>query len=395
MCVWCMIGNVIPFILFILFFYVLSFIDVFSLKVADDIKSLLLLFSLCLLILFAGGRWSSLEVGYDVGIFDYGTYKNIYNSPLNISSFFSDYKEAGWEIRGQEIGYVFYSSLCYHLFGSNFNLYLLFTNLLLIGLLYKSLKYNEIRVGLFFILFFFAARLYLQYNFILLRQAMAMTIVWVWAFPFLLKEEKLKFCFFVCLAAAFHYTALIALLALVMNRNLNIKYIIIAICFFFILSTTKVIDKIILLVIEKGLSILGSSEGIGEKLSKYLLESEDGEFRGLNMLTFIESIPFVYIVRKYRNILYGSFIGRFYSNMFYIFLLLLAITMNFGFLTRMCQYFIFSYFFLFSFFIKNASSVSERKGMLFLFSNYLLIYSIRYIFIWFYSTEYSFFLFKL
>ena len=390
-----MICNTIPFILFILFFYVMSFIDIFPLKVNDDIKSLFLLSSLCLLVIFAGGRWSSLEVGYDVGIFDYGTYKNIYNSPLNIFSFFSDYKDSSWEIRGQEMGYVFYSSLCYHLFGSNFNLYLLFTNFLLIVLFYKSLKRNEIRTGLFFILFFFAARLYLQYNFILLRQAIAMMIVWMWAFPFLLKEEKIKFCLFVCLAATFHYTALIALLALVMNRNLNIKYIIIAICFFFILSTTKVIDKIILLVIEKCLSVLGSSEGIGEKLSKYLLESEDGGFRGLNILTFIEAIPFIYIVRRYKLILYSSFIGRFYLNMFYIFLLLLAITMNFGFLTRMCQYFIFSYFFLFSFFIKNTESVSERKTMLFLFSNYLLIYSVRYVFIWFYSTEYSFFLFNL
>lgn len=83
----------------------------------NDIKSLFLLFSLCLLVIFAGGRWSSLEVGYDVGIFDYGTYKNIYNAPLNIVSFFSDYKDSSWEIRGQEIGYVFYSSLCYYLFG--------------------------------------------------------------------------------------------------------------------------------------------------------------------------------------------------------------------------------------------------------------------------------------
>ena len=389
-----MISNAVPFIFFILFFYVLSYIDTFSLKVNNDIKSLFLLFSLCLLVIFAGGRWSSLEVGYDVGIFDYGTYKNIYNAPLNIVSFFSDYKDSSWEIRGQEIGYVFYSSLCYYLFGNNFNLYLLFTNFLLVVLFYKSMKQNEIRTGLFFILFFFAARLYLQYNFILLRQAIAMTIIWMCVFPFLLRKEKIKFCLFICLAAAFHYTALIALLALVMNRNLNVKYIIIAICFFFILSITKIVDKILLSVIEKCLSVLGSSEGIGEKLSKYLLESENGEFRGLNILTFIEAIPFIYIVRRYKSLLYSSSMGRFYSNMFYIFILLLALTMNFGFLTRMCQYFILSYFFLFSFFIKNAKSVSERRTKLFVFSNYLLIYSIRYIFIWFYSTEYSFFLFN-
>ena len=95
---------------------------------------------------------------------------------------------------------------------NNFNLYLLFTNFLLVVLFYKSMKQNEIRTGLFFILFFFAARLYLQYNFILLRQAIAMTIIWMWAFPFLLRKEKIKFLLcLICLAAAFHYTALICI----------------------------------------------------------------------------------------------------------------------------------------------------------------------------------------
>ena len=86
-----MISNIIPFMIFILFFFVLSFMDTFSIKVNDNIKKQLLFFSLCVLVVFAGCRWSSYEVGYDIAIFDYGTYKNIYNSPLSIFNFLSEY----------------------------------------------------------------------------------------------------------------------------------------------------------------------------------------------------------------------------------------------------------------------------------------------------------------
>ena len=52
-------------------------------------------------------------MGYDIAIFDYGTYKNIYNSQLSIFNFFSEYASSDLEIQSQEIGYVFYSSLCH------------------------------------------------------------------------------------------------------------------------------------------------------------------------------------------------------------------------------------------------------------------------------------------
>ena len=391
-----MISNIIPFMIFILFFFVLSFMDTFSIKVNDNIKKQLLFFSLCVLVVFAGCRWSSYEVGYDIAIFDYGTYKNIYNSPLSIFNFLSEYASSDLEIQSQEIGYVFYSSLCHLLLGENFNLYLLFTNFILIVLFYKSLKRNEINTALFYLFFFLASRLYLQYNFILLRQAIAMSIIWMWAFPLLLKGEKIKFILVVFVAATFHFTAIIALLSFFMVRDLNTKRIVTFIIIVGILNVTRITDYFILTIVDHVLSLMGASGGVGEKLSKYLLEGDaENGFRGLNMVTFIEALPFLYIVKKYKRILCQSLVGKFYHNMFYIFVLLLVITMNFGFLTRMCQYFIFSYFFLISFYYRENKDVKEQRMLLFLFSNYLVIYSVRYIFIWFYSTEYSFFLFNL
>ena len=147
-------------------------------------------FSLCLLVIFAGGRWSSLEVGYDVGIFDYGTYKNIYNAPLNIVSFFSDYKDSSWEIRGTRnrlcVLFIIMLLLYLEIILISICCLLIF---LLVVLFYKSMKQNGNK-NRPFLFCFFAARLYLQYNFILLRQAIAMTIIWMWAFPFLLRKEK-------------------------------------------------------------------------------------------------------------------------------------------------------------------------------------------------------------
>lgn len=232
-------------------------------------------------------------MGYDIAIFDYGTYQNIYNSPLSIFNFLSEYASSDLEIQSQEIGYVFYSSLCHLLLGDNFNLYLLLTNFILIVLFYKSLKRNEINTALFYLFFFLASRLYLQYNFILLRQAIAMSIIWMWAFPLLLKGEKIKFILVVFVAATFHFTAIIALLSFFMVRDLNTKRIVTFIIIFGILNVTRITDYFILTIVDHVLSLMGVSGGIGEKLSKYLLEGDaENGFRGLNMITFIEALPF-------------------------------------------------------------------------------------------------------
>ncbi len=189
-------------------------------------------FALCILMVFAGGRWSHYEVGYDLPVFDYGTYKNIYLSPLYIPDFFQEYASAGYEIKSMEPGYLLYSSLCTLLFGSHYNLYLLFTNCILIILLYKSLRNNNIKYAYFFFAILFASRLYLQYNFILLRQAIALSIVWAWGFPYLVKGNRGKFFLVVFSASLFHFTALLSLLALFFQQKFQCRVFHCRICYF-------------------------------------------------------------------------------------------------------------------------------------------------------------------
>lgn len=386
-----MFSNVIPFIAFVLIFWLISQFDVFCISISSLQRRFLLLVALCLLIIFAGCRWSAYEVGYDLNVFDYGTYKNIYNSPLNILNFWEEYSSSNFEIKAQEPGYVFYSSLCHVFLGNNFNVYLLFTNFILIVLFYKSLINNEIKNCYLLLFFFFASRLYLQYNFILLRQAISISIIWFWGFPYVVEKKYVKYCLVVFFASLFHFTALISLLALFFNRKINAKLFICLIAISIFISITGLADRMLLLLMQSGVSMIGVSDGIGEKLAKYI---SDDESRKLNILTFVEAIPFGYIAMKFKNELCSTRWGRFYHNMFYIFILLLALTMNFGFLTRACQYFMFSYFFLLAFYFQIKKVNSHKKIFLFVLSFYFLVYSIRYIFIWFYDTKYSFFLFN-
>lgn len=384
-----MFSYTIPFLAFVSFFWVLSQIDVFSIRLSHLQRSQLLVLALCVLFVFAGGRWSPYEVGYDMPIFDYGTYKNVFLSPLHIFDFFEEYKNADYEIRSLEPGYVFYSSFCSVFLGNHYNLYLLFTNICLIILFWRSLKNNNINRAILFILFFLAARLYLQYHFILLRQGIALSIVWAWGFPCLVRGRYIKFVLSVLVAATFHFTVLICLIALIFKRDFKVNYFICVIMGFVLLNAIGVIDHLFLSLMQEGVSAVGLPDAIGEKVAKYV---DSDEARSLNMLTFVEAIPFGYIAVKYKKELCSTDFGKFYHNMFYVFILLLALTMNFGFLTRACQYFMFSYFFLIGFYYQMARNTVKKRFFLFILSCYLWIYSVRYIFIWFYEDRYSFFL---
>lgn len=384
-----MFSRTVPFLAFVVFFWALSQVDVFSVRLSNSHRSLLLLSALCVLMVFAGGRWSSLEVGYDMPIFDYGTYKNVFLSPLNIFGFLEEWESADYEIRAMEPGYVFYSSICSLLFGNHYSSYLLFTNVLLIFLFYKSLRNNNIRKAYLFLFFFLAARLYLQYHFIMLRQAIAMSIVWTWGFPCLVNGKRVKFVLYVLMATMFHFTALISLAAMMFNRQFRTEYFVCGFMVLLVLNLIGVMDKLFFSLMQTGVAMAGLPEAIGEKVLKYV--DDDGR-RSLNLLTFVEAIPFGYIAMRYKKELYSTAFGKFYHNMFYVFILLLALTMNFGFLTRACQYFMFSYFFLLAFYFLKVQQTAEKKLFLFLLSCYFLVYSVRYIFIWFYDTGYSFFL---
>lgn len=388
-----MIENVVPFLLVGVFFYLLSFIDTYQINITRLQKSGLIFFSLFILSVFAGCRWSAYEVGYDLDVFDYGTYKNIFNSDLSLLRFIFDYKYSdSFEIKSTEPGYVFYSTLIRHLIGNIFWLYLLITNSICVIFFYKSLQKNHIGYNpIFIILLFFVCRLYFQYNFILLRQSIAICIVWMWGFPFLQKRQNLKYLMIICISCLFHFSAIICVLGFFLDKKVNYSAIALITFFFFVLGITHITDSLFNGIVKSILNIIGISDGIGEKLIKYI--NDNGTYRSLNILNYLEAIPMFYASSISMRYIENPKV-RFFNNMFWLYILLITITMNFGFLTRMMQYYIFSYFYLLVYLYQNLKQ-RKREIIFSCFNLYLLIYLVRYVFYWFYETNYSFALLKI
>lgn len=382
-----MLSNTYPFFILIFGFYILSFINVIPKRIIKEQQDFFKIIAILLLVIFAGCRWSPWEIGIDADIFDYDTYKIIYNSPIKISNFIQDYFNSNYTIRTMEIGYVFYSTIMRYLIGDNYNIYLLITNTILIYLLFKSFKVNGITGGFFFLCFFYISRLYLQYNFIIMRQAIALMIIW-YAFHYIAQGQKYKFYIATIIATLFHSTALITIFTPFLLK-INIKKgVFIFICIsLFLCNILRITDAIIINTIDIILSLFGK-DGIG-RFAKYLILEAEG--RGMNLLNFIEIIPFVWIATKYKKDLNSFPIGSMYVKMLYIFIFMMIITMNFGFLTRITQYFMFPYIYLLYFYIVKVQSRNKRI-ILSILGFYLLIYACRYIMIWFYVTPYSFFL---
>ena len=384
-----MVSNILPFVLFIVFFWLISLFDCLPVKLHGKQRNFVFGCAVLLLAVFAGGRWSPWIIGVDASIFDYDAYKTIYQYPMSCLHFFRDYLNADILIRQMEIGYVFYSSLIHNTLGVGYNYYLLLTNIILIVLFIKSFKVNHIHKCLLFILYFYAARLYLQYNFILMRQAIAIAIIWYSFHYLMLQGQRRKYYFAVLLAMSFHVSAVICFIVPYLHKiTIKKKPYFLILSLVFLMNVLGLSNGLILGVIEFALSLL-NIDGF-DRLLKYLLVNEEGT-RGLNLLTFAEAIPFVYIAIVYERQMLATKEGKFYYNMLFVFLFLLVLTMNFSFLTRMCQYLMYAYFYILSFYAAHAS-VKNRCMMFSLLGVYLLVYSFRYIMIWFYTVPYSFFL---
>lgn len=379
-----MFENVLPFFCFIIFFFVLSFLDIKHISYHSKVGLAVYSIAVFVLICFAGCRWSPWTVGGQSWIFDYDTYHTVFDEALPLKGFFSNYADATSDIKQMDIGYLLWNSVAHLIVGDNYNLFLLLTNAILIFLLLKSFVRNNITNGIFFILFFYASRLYLQYNFILIRQAIALVIVW-YAFRYLVQNNLKRYYFFVLIAVSFHFSAIICLFfPLIKKLKFKDSWYFTILVVLLAIGLLGISGQIIESVLNISLSAVGIP--VADRLIKYL-ELEGGS----NILNFVEALPFFYIAKTNRKELLSSTEGRLYHNMLYCFILLMAVTMNLSFFTRFWQYMIISYFYLLSYY----HGKTRNRDIFFLLSFYCLVYSVRYIMIWFYDVPYSCFLFHL
>ena len=225
---------------------------------------------------------------------------------------------------------------------------------------------------------------YFQYNFTLLRQAIAIGFVWV-ALDDFIKGNLKKYYILVALAISFHFSALVAIVFPLLTKIRFNNYIYFTILVLLVaLGYVGISGSILTGFINFTLGSVGLPSA--SKFLNYL--DQEGSS---NFLNFIEAIPFFYIAITQRKSLEKYQEGIFYINMLYCYILLMALTMNLFFFSRFWQYMMFSYVYLLSFFFQK----SNNRQLLTIMMFYCILYSFRYIMMWFYNVPFSCYLFNL
>jgi hypothetical protein len=191
-----------------LFFVLLSFIEAVELSEKSS-QGMACLVGF-IMILFAGLR-------HEVGT-DWNAYEWFYNDKTN----------------GVEVGYAFINNTFSDL-KINYNIFLLFINGVSITLVYFGLKKNSKLLVISFLIFF--SDLYLYFNLSGIRQAVAISIT-LYSVTYALERKFLKFLFCIIIAACFHVTSAIFLIAYFIPRyNFRLKHYLIMIGALALIST--------------------------------------------------------------------------------------------------------------------------------------------------------------
>lgn len=379
--------NLLPFFCIIFVCYVLANVDVLAIKIPAPAQKALIFFACIMLIVFAGGRWY--DVPYGEGVFDYASYDYMFKNPVPIRNFLHEYlNHEDVHFRTIEIGYMFLNSVFSNYVFNTSNWFFMILSVVNIALLIRGFKNNEITNAILLLIFVYLTRLYFQYNFIIMRQSLAMAIVW-FAIPLIHQKRFGAFIFCCVLAASFHFTAFFFVFAYWLPRfKFSNAFILISITVSFVLGITRATDRVALLVIEKAVTFfMGSESGF---FTTYILEHE---VKRINLLNFIEIVPFLVLFIKNREDICQSESGRFFFNMFIFYILFLTLTMNFMALARVSSYFIYPYFYIISYTYKNYISRSFKAVLGYFMFVYFTIYAVRFLSFNFPIFGYNFFLF--
>ena len=370
---------ILPYIILLVVFFILANIDTHNIRFSKQSSyNMLYYMAIVIMVLFAGCRWFDVPLFQDGEwiIFDYSAYEHVYNNPLsNGSDFFSDFFSSDRYIKSMDFGYVYLSSFFSNYVFSNANLFFLLISAVTITFFAKGLKRNNIQYGIFLILFIYLSRLYFQYNFIMMRQALAMAICW-WAIPYIQERRFWKFLLFCCLGGLMHFSGFFFIIAYFFPKfKFSNTFLLITLPILFILSVTGMIDKSILFLVER----MGHFVNISDRVAIYLHGSSYS--RGINPLNYLEIAPFLYFAVKYRKNICMTENGKFFFNMLIVYTLFMILTMNFMGLTRISSYYIYSYLYITSYVFKNTEIYTNRIMYGYALCIYFMIYGIRFLLI--------------
>ena len=374
-----------PYIFLLLCFVSIAYLNISTRALSAKSYKVLAITGTIALICFAGCRWNAFDyIGNN--IFDYATYKYIFDHPVRLGHFFSDISKEGDILLKVDKGYILLSSLFSRYIIDNYHVWLLFFSFVSVLLFYKGLIRNHIHKYILFVLFMYLARLYFQYNFIIIRQALSMAIVW-WAIPYVY-HKRWRFVFCCILAATIHFSAVAFIITLILPKLYISNRIIIVTIFLLIISSLfNITSEIIIRIVGSLSSIFG--------LERLVVAYIENQTSGINPLNFVEMLPFFYLALRYKNQLYASNEGRLFFNMLILYIVYMLVTMNFMGLTRISSYFIYSYFYIVEFAFSRIRMHSERMLIGGVLSIYFILYGVRFIFANFISYPYDFVSFHL
>lgn len=376
-----------------LFFFaimlVIAGIDIWNIKFNVASRTYWYYIVVVLLICIAGCRWFDFELRNQDGtwnIFDYSAYEYTYHEPLSLGwNFFSDYLSTVNYTRGMDPGYVYVSSFFSRYITDNANLFFLFISVLTVCFFVNGLKRNHILYGIFIILFIYFCRLYFQYNFIMMRQAVALAIAW-WGIPFVINRKFPAFLIICLLAGFFHFTGFLFIIVYWLPKfNFSNKFLLYTIPLLTILSLSGLTYRFMLFMMEHVLTAIGFTD----KIAAYI--GSDMYSRGINPLNFIELAPFFFLGIKYRSEMSQTPEGKFFFNLLILYTFFMLLTMDFMALTRISSYYIYSFFYIFSFAYRRIKIYENRVLIGSVFCCYFLIYGIRFVYANFSSLGYHLF----
>jgi len=363
-----------PYIVIIAFFFILVNIDILNIRLNKMSYKMLHCVAIVIMILFTGLRWEKIE--RDKEIIDYSGYVYIYNKPMSSGIiFFSEYLSSDDYHRNFDPGFVYLSSFFRNYLFNSPNLFFLLISLVTIILFAKGLKRNEIQYGILLIFFVYLTRLYFQYNFILIRQGLALVICW-WAIPLINERRFWKFSFFCCLAGLMHFSGFVFIVAYFLPKfQFSNKFIIVGLPILFIFSITGITNNAIIFLAEHIGTFIGQSDKVGVYTRGIYSQSP-------SPLYFLEMLPFFYFAMKYKEDICKTSTGKFFFNMLIFYIMFSILTMGFMGLMRFSIYYIYSFFFIISYMLKNTKIYGNRIIYGYAFCVYFLMFGVRYFLIW-------------
>ena len=224
-------------------------------------------------------------------------YKNYFDA-LDVENFFS--------IDGTyNLCFEFFTKICKVIFGNNYKLYFAIipvVNCLLIYLIAKRFRvYNAIIFTIAYIAIFG-----IYYNYIVLRQGMAITMLLVAIYY--IKKNKLIGLLFIFVACLFHESAVVGIIIFIpawIKKIKSKRYFYIVLVIAILLYFTKISDRAIILVAQKILY----SGFLSERFNKYLLYLTDIEYTyDISVLHLLNFIMIALFIRCKRNTRWDDFL---------------------------------------------------------------------------------------